>query len=275
MSFFIISDSSSYSKDFLLVYDCAPIHVSFKTRTEIETLISPLGGHVCYLGAGCTDETQPLDINVFGGFKSSARSHHLSLIIDSLRNRPKVEKRKNLATTTETRLMVCLSLIYAWQKISDSSIINAWECSIGRLKKDSKEGFVSTEEGTLAHQMNHRAAAAQQRIDEEKVERDQHESTAAPAAASPVAAAAAAAAAAPTVAAAVAATVAAAAAAAAAAADDEVMRLIGLVPEGELPKISKIVTKADSDEDDDTSLPIEYDSDDESDEDVEDTGVSE
>lgn len=163
-----------YTPFFMLVIDCAPIHISLKTRTELQVLLAGRGACV-YLPAGCTDRTQPLDVGVFGAFKARARVHHLDLLVTALQNRPPQKKMRNLATTTETRYMACIAIMHALDNVSESAINNGWDASMGKKKKNSAGKFVSDTSDTLETLLSFRCEEARLVMAMEKEEREKFE----------------------------------------------------------------------------------------------------
>lgn len=115
---------------YLLVIDCAPIHISEKTRLALKDVMGS-DGVITFLGAGCTAQSQPLDIGCFGNVKAAAKAEHLRLLTTPLQHRPYAEKVKMLATTKATRVLAISALVAGFKKLTEKMVTDSWLKAVG------------------------------------------------------------------------------------------------------------------------------------------------
>lgn len=128
------------SKKRLLVVDCAPIHVSTAVRNNFEKNWAHRGGVLVFVPPSCTDQLQPLDISVFGPFKSALRAIHTEITTKQRYefDPPATRLRRYKHASREARAILLDAINGAIERVSRNTILSGWVKALGGTVAEAK-----------------------------------------------------------------------------------------------------------------------------------------
>lgn len=132
-------------KKWLVVLDCAPIHISAEFRAAFDQKWAPRGGVLVFIPPCCTGTLQPLDIGIFGPFKQAFKARHVEIVTKGRYENlsPEDKSTRFINHSREARAVMLQSINHALAAVPRRAILQAWCEAIGATtppkKKATKE----------------------------------------------------------------------------------------------------------------------------------------
>lgn len=165
-----IAAGGDFDHKWLLIVDVAGIHISKDFRKNFRAHFERYGGILAYIPPSMTDALQPLDISVFGPFKSSVKLRHQEILTKE-QYQLTTDRLPFLKTTRAVRTIALRSIDYANSLIKPFTVLNGWCAALGATVD------LCRSQQTICDRIEKRlsvlATKAHQRCNEERSARDE------------------------------------------------------------------------------------------------------